>query len=81
MDRGESMGNGSWTGILGLLRNDQCDFVVGGFFPGNQELNSYMTRHSSERKSSRVLFSFYPFVRFLHPFSMHKTMTSTTTLV
>lgn len=34
MDRGESMGNGSWTGILGLLRNDQCDFVVGGFFPG-----------------------------------------------
>lgn len=29
------MGNGSWTGILGLLRNDQCDFVVGGFFPGN----------------------------------------------
>lgn len=39
MDRGESMGNGSWTGILGLLRNDQCDFVVGGFFPGNQELS------------------------------------------
>lgn len=24
---------GSWTGILGRLRNDNCDFVVGGFFP------------------------------------------------
>lgn len=33
MTRGESMNNGSWSGILGLLRNDRCDFVVGGFFP------------------------------------------------
>lgn len=33
MDRGEPQGNGKWSGILGLLRDDQCDFVVGGFFP------------------------------------------------
>lgn len=33
MSRGEPFHNGSWSGILGLLRNDQCDFVVGGFFP------------------------------------------------
>lgn len=33
MSRGEPFGNGSWDGILGLLRDDQCDFVVGGFFP------------------------------------------------
>lgn len=33
MTRGEPIGNGSWTGILGYLRNDRCDFVVGGFFP------------------------------------------------
>lgn len=33
LSRGEPFRNGSWSGILGLLRNDQCDFVVGGFFP------------------------------------------------
>lgn len=33
MTRGEPYGNGSWSGILGMLRNDQCDFVVGGFYP------------------------------------------------
>lgn len=33
MNRGEPYGNGSWSGILGMLRDDQCDFVVGGFFP------------------------------------------------
>lgn len=33
IDRGEPLGNGSWDGILGLLRDDKCDFVVGGFFP------------------------------------------------
>lgn len=31
--RGEPFGNGSWSHLLGMLRNDQCDFVVGGFFP------------------------------------------------
>lgn len=35
MDRGEPQTNGSWDGILGMLRGDQCDFVVGGFFPDN----------------------------------------------
>lgn len=35
MPRGE-LKNGSWTGLLGLLRNDRCDFVIGGFFPDNE---------------------------------------------
>lgn len=33
MMRGEPHRNGSWSGILGMLRDDKCDFVVGGFFP------------------------------------------------
>lgn len=33
MSRGEPYGNGSWSHVLGMLRNDQCDFVVGGIFP------------------------------------------------
>lgn len=33
MDRGERSDNGSWDNLLGMLRNDECDFVVGGFFP------------------------------------------------
>lgn len=33
MSRGEPFGNGSWDGILGDLRDDKCDFAVGGFFP------------------------------------------------
>lgn len=33
MDRGERFDNGSWDALLGMLRNDECDFVVGGFFP------------------------------------------------
>lgn len=33
LSRGEPHGNGSWSGILGMLRDDKCDFVVGGFFP------------------------------------------------
>lgn len=33
MMRGEPYRNGSWSGILGMLRDDKCDFVVGGFFP------------------------------------------------
>lgn len=32
MDRGEPMENGSWSGLLGMVRNDQCDFAVGSFF-------------------------------------------------
>lgn len=32
MSRGEPA-NDSWSGLLGMLRNDQCDFVVGGFYP------------------------------------------------
>lgn len=33
ISRGEPFGNSSWDGILGMLRNDQCDFVVGAFYP------------------------------------------------
>lgn len=33
MSRGEPFGNGSWSNLLGKLRNDECDYVVGGFFP------------------------------------------------
>lgn len=33
MNRGEQFDNGSWNDLLGMLRNDECDFVVGGFFP------------------------------------------------
>lgn len=33
--RGEPLQNGSWTNLLGMLRNGECDFVVGGFFPDN----------------------------------------------
>lgn len=36
MDRGEPMDNGTWTDLLGMLRRDECDFVVGGFFPDNE---------------------------------------------
>lgn len=33
MNRGEKFENGTWGDLLGMLRNDECDFVVGGFFP------------------------------------------------
>lgn len=33
MSRGEPFGNGSWSDVLGMLRNDECDFVVGGLYP------------------------------------------------
>lgn len=36
MDRGEPMDNGTWSDLLGMLRRDECDFVVGGFFPDNE---------------------------------------------
>ncbi|KAG4072604.1 hypothetical protein HA402_004693 [Bradysia odoriphaga] len=34
LPRGD-MHNGSWTGLLGLVRDDQCDFIFGGIFPDN----------------------------------------------
>ncbi|XP_037024283.1 uncharacterized protein LOC119066111 [Bradysia coprophila] len=34
LPRGD-MHNGSWTGLLRLVREDKCDFVFGGFFPDN----------------------------------------------
>lgn len=36
MHRGEKMDNGSWSNLLGMLRDDKCDFIVGGFFPDNE---------------------------------------------
>lgn len=33
MERGEPLRNGTWSHILGMVRNDECDFAVGGFFP------------------------------------------------
>lgn len=56
------MGNGSWTGILGLLRNDQCDFVVGGFFPGNNQ--------------NLIAFCFILFYIFLYFFSRMNKITT-----
>jgi hypothetical protein len=33
MDRGEPIGNGSWSHLLGEVRDDSCDIIAGGFFP------------------------------------------------
>lgn len=41
MSRGEPYGNGSWSDLFGMLRNDQCDFVVGGFFPDDETHNDF----------------------------------------
>lgn len=46
MDRGEPFGNGSWSHLLGMLRNDECDFVVGGFFPDFDVLDDFGVTHA-----------------------------------
>ncbi|KAH8401058.1 hypothetical protein KR009_002764 [Drosophila setifemur] len=34
--RGEMDPNGEWNGLLGKLKDNECDFVVGGFYPDNE---------------------------------------------
>lgn len=33
MERGEPLGNGSWSHMLGEVRGDTCDIIAGAFFP------------------------------------------------
>uniref|UniRef100_A0A182PMW1 Ionotropic glutamate receptor C-terminal domain-containing protein n=1 Tax=Anopheles epiroticus TaxID=199890 RepID=A0A182PMW1_9DIPT len=33
MDRGELQPDGSWSDLLGLMRDDECDIIAGGFNP------------------------------------------------
>lgn len=44
--RGEPHGNGSWSELLGMLRNDECDFLVGGFFPDFEVHNDFGVTNS-----------------------------------
>ncbi|KAH8284574.1 hypothetical protein KR018_004556 [Drosophila ironensis] len=34
--RGDIDGNGVWNGLLGKLNDNECDFVIGGFYPDNE---------------------------------------------
>lgn len=33
LERGEPMGDGSWSDLLGEVRQDSCDIIAGAFFP------------------------------------------------
>ncbi|KAH8254744.1 hypothetical protein KR032_012025 [Drosophila birchii] len=34
--RGEMDNNGVWNGLLGQLTDNECDFIIGGFYPDNE---------------------------------------------
>lgn len=34
--RGEMDGPANWTGLLGKVQNNECDFVFGGYYPDNE---------------------------------------------
>lgn len=36
LDRGEPNGDGTWSDLLGQMRNDSCDIIVGAFFPDHE---------------------------------------------
>ncbi|XP_016953641.1 uncharacterized protein LOC108026939 [Drosophila biarmipes] len=34
--RGEIGSDGNWTGLLAKLTNNECDFIIGGYYPDNE---------------------------------------------
>lgn len=36
LDRGEPTGDGTWSDLLGKVRNDACDIIAGAFFPDHE---------------------------------------------
>lgn len=42
MERGEIIEYGvGWSHLLGQIRNGDCDFIVGGFFPDHEVHNDF----------------------------------------
>lgn len=54
MDRGEPMEDGSWSHLLGEVRDDTCDIIAGAFFP-DQDV------HASFAATDFYLQDFYTF--------------------
>ncbi|KAH8347795.1 hypothetical protein KR084_001077 [Drosophila pseudotakahashii] len=39
--RGEIEDDGSWTGLLGKVENNECDFIIGGYYPDNEVADAF----------------------------------------
>ncbi|XP_075167393.1 ionotropic receptor 60a [Haematobia irritans] len=39
--RGIQLDTGNWSGLLGRLNEKSCDFIMGGYYPDNEVLNSF----------------------------------------
>ncbi|XP_068147427.1 LOW QUALITY PROTEIN: uncharacterized protein Ir60a [Drosophila tropicalis] len=40
-NRGDLDDNGEWNGLLGKLNENECDFIIGGFYPDNEVAENF----------------------------------------